>query len=57
MKFKLRPKGLSFCPGCPKKDLQLITEPKFNIVPEKKQDTKRVTIIGSKKETRHFGLF
>ena len=57
MRLKLRPKGLAFCPGCPKKELQLNHEPQFNVSPAKPNDTKRVTIIGSKKQERHFGLF
>ncbi len=57
MRLKLRPKGLTFCPGCPKKELQLNHEPQFNVSPTKQNDTKRVTIIGSKKQERHFGLF
>lgn len=57
MKLKLRPNGLTFCPGCPKKELKLNQEPRFSITPEKKENTKVITIIGSKKKERHFGLF
>ena len=58
MSMKLRPKGVTFCPGCPKKELKMIHEPQFNVVLEKKQDTKTTTIIGAKpQKKRHFGLF
>ena len=58
--MKLAPKKVIFCPGCPKKDLKLNTQPQFNIQPVYSQENKRISVISNKdnkKTGKTFTLF
>ncbi len=46
---KMAPRRVKICPGCPSKDLDFDVTPQFNFVPEKKRDTKKITIISDVK--------
>lgn len=57
---KLSPKNVKICKGCPSKELDLNGMPKFTFLPEKKEETKMITIIGSsnkKKSNKITSLF
>lgn len=54
--MKLSPKIATFCPGCGHKNLELKSAPSLIIKTEKKEPTKRITILGTKSKSKN-GLF
>ena len=55
--MKLSPKIATFCPGCGHKNLELKSVPTLIIKAEKKEPTKRISIIGTKTKSSKNGLF
>ncbi len=45
MKYKLHPRNVKICKGCPSKELSLDTTPQFQFIFNKSNDTKKITII------------
>lgn len=45
MKYKLHPRNVKICKGCPPKELNLDTTPQFQFIFNKSNDTKKITII------------
>lgn len=53
--MKLRPKGVKFCPGCPKKELVLKAAPQLIINPEEKKTDPKIVTIRTKPEKKITG--
>ena len=51
--MKLSPKIATFCPGCGHKTLELKSAPSLIIKTEKKEPTKKITIVGSKTKSKN----
>ena len=45
----MAPRRVKICPGCPSNGLDFDVTQQFNFVPEKKKDTKKITIISDVK--------
>jgi len=55
--MKLNPKIATFCPGCGHKLPELKSAPTLIIKVEKKEPTKKITIVGDKTKKQKGGLF
>lgn len=51
--MKLSPKIATFCPGCGHKNLELKSVPSLIIKAEKKEPTKKITILGTKTKSKN----
>lgn len=55
--MKLNPKIATFCPGCNHANLELKSAPDLIIKEEKKEATKKITLLGNTKKKSKNGLF
>ena len=46
---RMSPKKVKLCPGCPPKEIEVITGPKFYVNFPEKKETKSVTVVDMSK--------